>query len=79
MKLPPFHVFGFPVQLSKVILIDSLFSLCFPAKSITPINFYTSPNNKYLEQCKDEYADENETSEASTEAAATANVLPMNR
>lgn len=46
MKFLPFHVFGFPVQLSKVILIDSLFSLCFPVKSITPINFYTSPNNK---------------------------------
>lgn len=49
MKFPPFHVFGFPVQLSKVILIDSLLSLCFPVKSITPSNFYTSPNNKEQE------------------------------
>ena len=40
---------------------------------------YAKIKSWYLEQCKDEYADENETSEASTEVATTANVLTMNR
>ena len=40
---------------------------------------YAKIKSWYLEQCKDEYAEENETSEASTEAAATANVLTMTR
>ena len=40
---------------------------------------YAKIKSWYLEQCKDEYAEENETSEASVEAAATANVLTMNR
>ena len=40
---------------------------------------YAKIKSWYLEQCKDEYADENETSEASNEAAATANVLTMTR
>ena len=40
---------------------------------------YAKIKSWYLEQCKDEYADENETSEASTEAASTATVLTMTR
>ena len=40
---------------------------------------YAKIKSWYLEQCKDEYADENETSKASNEAAATANVLTMTR
>ena len=40
---------------------------------------YAKIKSWYLEQCKDEYAEENETSEASTEAAATATVLTMTR
>ena len=42
---------------------------------------YAKIKSWYLEQCKDEYADENETSEASSETAegSTANVLTMTR
>jgi len=42
---------------------------------------YAKIKSWYLEQCKDEYADENETSEASAETteAPVANVLPMSR
>ena len=40
---------------------------------------YAKIKSWYLEQCKDEYADENEASESSDEAAATANVLTMTR
>lgn len=42
---------------------------------------YAKIKSWYLEQCKDEYAVENETSEASAETAEApvANVLPMNR
>ena len=40
---------------------------------------YAKIKSWYLEQCKDEYADENETSEASAETATTANVLTMPR
>lgn len=41
---------------------------------------YAKIKSWYLEQCKDEYTDEIETSEASTEAADTpANVLTMTR
>ena len=38
---------------------------------------YAKIKSWYLEQCKDEYADENETSEASSATAATATVLTM--
>ena len=42
---------------------------------------YAKIKSWYLEQCKDEYADENEASEASSESseASTANVLTMPR
>ena len=42
---------------------------------------YAKIKSWYLEQCKDEYAVENETSETSAETAEApvANVLPMNR
>lgn len=41
---------------------------------------YAKIKSWYLEQCKDEYADETETSETTAEAAdAPANVLTMNR
>ena len=42
---------------------------------------YAKIKSWYLEQCKDEYADENESSEASAETTEVpvANVLPMSR
>ena len=42
---------------------------------------YAKIKSWYLEQCKDEYTDENEASEASSESseASTANVLTMTR